>query len=256
MKNKPKNFIDAKAKYEGMNYSTRNHGKVKVVEYRSATDVIVQFENTGYVTTTSTGNLKKGFVKDRTVPSVSGFGIVGDTNIRDDYGVIEKEYRKWENMLSRVYARPTKSYLDCSVSPKFQKYSDFRDWCNKQIGFDQEGWVLDKDILVKRNKVYSPETCCFVPSDINAIFIRQENIRGKQPIGVWFDKRGGTYQSDICVGTNKRKRLGGFNSPEEAFQAYKQAKEAYIKEVAELYKDQIDIRVYEALMKYEVDIND
>ena len=56
MKNKPKNFIDAKAKYEGMNYSTRNHGKVKVVEYRSATDVIVQFENTGYVTTTSTGN--------------------------------------------------------------------------------------------------------------------------------------------------------------------------------------------------------
>ena len=36
----------------------------------------------------------------------------------------------------------------------------------------------------------------------------------------------------------------------------KKAKEDYIKEVAELYKDQIDIRVYEALMNYEVDIND
>jgi hypothetical protein len=54
----------------------------------------------------------------------------------------------------------------------------------------------------------------------------------------------------------KEKYLGRFVTPEEAFQVYKQAKEAYIKEVAELYKDQIDIRVYEALMKYEVDIND
>lgn len=256
MKNKPKNFIDAKAKYEGMNYSTRNHGKVKVVEYRSATDVIVQFENTGYVTTTSTGNLKKGFVKDRTVPSVSGFGIVGDTNIRDEQGIIEKEYRKWERMLDRVYARPTKSYLDCAVSLKFQRYVDFKEWCNKQVGFDQEDWVLDKDILIKGNKEYSPETCCFVPSDINAIFIRQENIRGEYPIGVWFDKRRGNYQADVCVGRKKRVRLGSFDTPESAFQAYKQAKEAYIKEVAEIYKDQIDIRVYEALMKYEVDIND
>ena len=150
MKNKPKSFIEAKAKYGGTEYETKRRGKVKVVDYQSATEVVVQFENTGHVTTTSTGNLKKGFVKDRTVPSVSGFGIIGDTNILDDYGVIEKEYRKWENMLSRVYARPTKSYLDCSVSPEFQKYSDFRDWCNKQIGFDQEGWVLDKDILVDK----------------------------------------------------------------------------------------------------------
>ena len=50
--------------------------------------------------------------------------------------------------------------------------------------------------------------------------------------------------------------LGYFSKPDEAFNVYKQAKEDYIKEVAELYKDQIDIRVYEALMKYEVDIND
>lgn len=256
MKNKPNNFIEAKAKYEGMVYSTRNHGNVKVVEYRSATDVVVQFENTGYVTTTSTGNLKQGFVKDKTIPSVSSFGIVGDTNIRDECGVIEKEYRKWESMLDRVYARPRKSYLDCTVSFKFQKYSDFKEWCNKQIGFDQEGWVLDKDILIKGNKEYSPETCCFVPSDINAIFIRQENIRGKHPIGVWFDKQKGKYQADVCVGRKKRKRLGGFDTPEEAFQAYKEAKELYIKEVANKWKDQIDPRVYEALIKYEVNIDD
>ena len=256
MKNKPKNFIEAKAKYEGMEYETKKHGKVKVVDYQSATEVVVQFESTKYVTTTSTGNLKQGFVKDKSVPSVCGFGIVGDYSIRDEHGVIEKEYRKWEQMLDRVYTRPKRSYLDCTVSLKFQKYADFKEWCNKQIGFDQEGWVLDKDILIKGNKEYSPETCCFVPSDINAIFIRQENIRGKYPIGVWFDKQKGNYQADVCVGRKKRRRLGSFDTPEEAFQAYKQAKEAYIKEVAELYKEQIDPRVYEALMNYEVTIDD
>ena len=42
------------------------------------------------------------------------------------------------------------------------------------------------------------------------------------------------------------------NTPEEAFQAYKQAKETYIKLQAEKWKDQIDVRAYEALMRYEV----
>ena len=54
----------------------------------------------------------------------------------------------------------------------------------------------------------------------------------------------------------KTHNIGRFKTIDLAFQAYKNAKEDYIKEVAELYKDQIDIRVYEALMKYEVSIND
>ena len=256
MKNKPKNFIEAKKKYEGEEYETGKHGKVRVIEYRSATDIVVQFENTEYVTITSTGNLRKGFIKDKSVPSVRGFGIVGDVSIRDEQGIIEKEYRKWEFMLDRVYGRPKKSYLECTVSAKFQRYIDFKTWCNIQIGFDQDGWVLDKDILVKGNKIYSPETCCFVPSEINAIFIRQQYIRGKHPIGVWFDKQSGTYQADLCVGRKQRKRLGCFDTPEEAFYAYKQAKESYIKSLAEKWKDQIDPRVYEALLRYEVSIDD
>ena len=47
-----------------------------------------------------------------------------------------------------------------------------------------------------------------------------------------------------------------FKTPEEAFYVYKEAKETYIKEVANRWKDQIDPRVYEALMKYEVEITD
>ena len=74
-------------------------------------------------------------------------------------------------------------------------------------------------------------------------------------MGVSYKPRINRYIAQISK-FKKVIHLGCFDTPEEAFQAYKQAKEAYIKEVAELYKDQIDIRVYEALMKYEVDIND
>ena len=73
--------------------------------------------------------------------------------------------------------------------------------------------------------------------------------------GVLFNERTKRYSVGFSKGS-KTKHLGYFEDEKEAFAAYKQAKEAYIKEVAELYKDQIDIRVYEALMKYEVDIND
>lgn len=47
-----------------------------------------------------------------------------------------------------------------------------------------------------------------------------------------------------------------FKTPELAFQAYKQAKEAFIKQQAEKWKDRIDIRAYEALLRYEVLITD
>ena len=75
------------------------------------------------------------------------------------------------------------------------------------------------------------------------------------PVGVSYKPRINRYIAQISK-FKKVIHLGCFATPEQAFYAYKQAKEAYIKEVAELYKDQIDVRVYEALMKYEVDIND
>ena len=53
-----------------------------------------------------------------------------------------------------------------------------------------------------------------------------------------------------------RKMLGIFKTEIEAFNAYKKAKESFVKEQADKWKDQIDERAYEALMNYEVDIDD
>ena len=112
-------------------------------------------------------------------------------------------------------------------------------------------FALDKDILVKGNRVYNEDVCVFVPQEVNLLFTKRDKSRGEYPIGVSFHKSRG-----MLTATLNNKYLGYFNTAEQAFQVYKTAKEAYIKEVANKWKDKIDPKVYEALMNYEVHIDD
>ena len=116
---------------------------------------------------------------------------------------------------------------------------------------------LDKDILFKDSKIYSPETCVFVPQRINALFVKSNGTRGDHPIGVYFHKREQKYVAQCRVlERDQQKFLGYFNTPKEAFQRYKEFKEEYIKQVAEEYKDKIPMKLYEAMLKWEVEITD
>lgn len=170
----------------------------------------------------------------------------------------KKPHQHWKEMIKRCYdpnnlkVHPT--YNDCSVCDEWLTYSTFKCWFDDNY---MEGYQLDKDILVKGNKVYSPDTCCFVPREINTLFVKRQNQRGDYPIGVSYDKGRGKYASGLTM-RGKRIALGRFLTSSEAFQAYKTAKEAYIKEVAnEYYSDgRITKRVYDALMRYEVEITD
>lgn len=248
----------SKLYYEGRVFPTRGFGDIVVLEYICGQKVLVKFLKSGYETITSTSHIKQGSIKDKLSPTVRGVGILGDVTERLQ-GVDFTAYRAWVMMLDRCYSdiaqnkRPT--YKDCTVSENFKYFQFFLKWCNNQIGFGNEGWQLDKDILVKGNKIYSPETCCFVPPEINGLFIKSNNTRGNNPLGVSFQKSLKKFSSYIRI-KGKRHTIGYYNTPEEAFYAYKQAKEAYIKEVANKWKDQIDIKVYEALMNYEVEITD
>jgi len=114
-------------------------------------------------------------------------------------------------------------------------------------------WDLDKDILKKGNKIYSPETCCFVPQEINKLLCKANSIRGKYPIGV--KKSGNRFEAKLYIDNNPI-YLDTFNTPEEAFQAYKIAKEAHIKEVADKWKGKITEPTYQALYTYKVEITD
>ena len=122
-----------------------------------------------------------------------------------------------------------------------------------------EQMCLDKDILYKGNKVYSRDTCIFVPERINLLFIKHNKVRGKNPIGV-SDLPSGNYQALCSNGYGKQIKLGTYLTKEEAFQVYKQYKEKVIKETIDSYEGKIPepfySRLREAMYNYEVSIND
>ena len=62
--------------------------------------------------------------------------------------------------------------------------------------------------------------------------------------------------AQVSRNKGKPKYLGSFTTEIEAFNAYKQTKENYIKELANKWKGKVDERAYEALMNYTVDIDD
>ena len=166
-------------------------------------------------------------------------------------------YIHWTNVLVRCcdesYKEKKPTYKDCTICEEWKLFSNFKKWFDENY---VEGYALDKDILVKGNKVYSPYTCCFVPMGLNSLLTKRDNHRGDYPIGVLKPKRG----RFIAEFTKNKKRciVGRYDTPEEAFYAYKEAKEKHIKDVAQEYfnKGLIAENVYQALLNYEIEITD
>ena len=185
------------------------------------------------------------------------FGVNDNTYPAKVGGKITKEYDLWKNMLRRCFSdkyqfkQPT--YIGCNVSDNFLNYTYFHEWCHKQIGFDKCGWQLDKDILIRGNKTYGESTCVFAPKEINMFFVDSGATRGKYPVGVSFHKSVGKYEAK-CLVNGKRKFLGYFDTPEAAFLAYKPFKEALCKQLALKWQSEIDPRVFNAMMSWEVKI--
>lgn len=170
-----------------------------------------------------------------------------------------KEYETWKNMLSRCteelwFRNP--SYSGCTPSNNFRHYTFFYEWCQTQVGFGVEGFNLDKDILVKGNKVYSEDFCVFIPQRLNKIIVGNNVNRGDYPLGVSLDKERKKYKAQCKIGNKLSKFIGRYSTVDEAFLAYKTFKEAYIKQEVEQYKHQLDPRAYQALLNYTVEITD
>ena len=239
---------------------SKSSGDFKIVKYNDKTNVEIQFLKTGFEAVVQLGNIRNGNVKDPYSPSVYGVGISGAKYPISEGGVITKEYTLWCGMLKRCYSdtyqKKYPTYIGCKMSDKFKSYEYFYEWCHSQIGFGVDGFEIDKDLLIKGNKVYSESTCVFLPSEINTILIKSTASRGKHLIGVCWHNASKSFIAMVNKNKGKQEHLGSFKTEIGAFNAYKQAKESFIKEQANKFKSQIDPRAYEALMKYTVEITD
>jgi hypothetical protein len=176
-----------------------------------------------------------------------------------------KEYQTWQDILKRCYSpkyhekRPT--YVGCIMCEEWIYFQDYAEWHNENYYSipNGESLAIDKDILYKGNKIYSPETCIFVPESINNLLTKSNGSRGKYPIGVSYNKRDKKFISQ-CKLFGKQIHLGYYSTPEEAHQVYKNYKEKIIITTLERYKgiipEDIYQKLYSALKKYKVEMED
>lgn len=223
-----------------------------IIEYYNNENCTIQFDNGVIFKNIKYINIKKGNIKNPLHPSVYGVGFIGIGRYSEKTHF--KIYKKWQAVLQRCYDKNHQekytTYKECVVTEIWHNFQTFAKWYeNNYI----EGYDLDKDILFKGNKIYSPETCCFVPHNINKLFTKRQNKRGECYIGV--KKNFNKFETSLTK-NSKSFYIGLFNTQEEAFQAYKKAKESYIKEVAEKYRGQVTEACYQALIKYQVEITD
>ena len=239
------------------NYN-QHHTLMKIINYRSASDIDVEFqdEHKYVVKKMRYDYFKDGRLQNPFDKTVLGVGYLGKNYITKEDS---KAYCTWHGMLERCYdstyqqKKPT--YKGCFVCNEWLNYSVFKQWYDNNFYVIKNDQLhLDKDILKKKNKCYCPEHCILVPRRINSLFTNGTNVRGQLPVGVTLDRT--TYRARLSTLEKGRIDLGHYKNIEEAFNAYKIAKESYIKQVAEEYKSQIPKRLYEAMYNWIVEIDD
>ena len=250
---------------------------MKIVKYSDANNIIIEFQDEHrYRLHAIYKNFKSGYVKNPFFPSIYKHGYLGvDKNgnmpkaseMKDGKSVATWEYLKWQSMLSRCFDNKYKekhpTYKDTACCERWLCFANFLE--DFEILKQEYSWSeneklnLDKDILHKGNKIYGLENCILVPQWINTLFIKCDASRGQYPVGVSYHKRDRKYQA-YCSINGEQISLGYYNTVEQAFNAYRIAKEQEIKRIAEecVSKGYItkDSRLYNAMMGYQIKIDD
>lgn len=224
---------------------------LKIIEYNSFKDCVVLINNHIIVKNLKYSNIKKGAVVYPYHRSVFGIGYLGEGDYNLNSG---KAGVVWRSMVARgydtLYQEKQPTYKDVTVCDEWHCFQNFAQWYeNNWKPWMDNTWQLDKDILQKGNKIYSPKTCCFVPREINASLSISCNKDSTLPIGVIIHK--GKYIARIG---KERRYLGSFKTPEEAFQVYKIVKEQCVKKLAIEWKSKIAPDVYQAIYDWKVEI--
>ena len=237
---------------EGGVYNSNQCGKFEVVSILSSRIINIKFLTTGFETTTTASHIKGSSVYDPLYPTIHGRGYTG---IGEFTSKNSKAYRAWKNMFERAYSKNYQSvypsYKGCSITREWFNYQNFASWFESTYPYKKflprGRWELDKDLKVVGNKVYSPDTCVWLPSDINANFkMLRPNEGSVCLVGVSKDNRRPNKYKTVYLSTTKPngKFTKSFDNEYEAHKFYIEKKNQYIDELAEYYKEFITDEVY------------
>lgn len=222
----------------GTQFITKSSGVCTVIKYENSRSIYVMFED-GTVTRVSGGNLCSGSVSNPNRPTVFGFGI-NDVEIKD---YTDKRYVLWHSIIRRsyseVYHKNKPTYKDVSVCENWKYLSNFIRDVEQMPNFDMalsENWELDKDLLGGDKRLYSKDTCCFLPRELNTLFNR-ESSKGLKT-GVSYNKRLGKFVSSINKGRGS-KHIGVYLTEDEAHYSYCKEKQKHLDSLILKYEDKL-----------------
>lgn len=107
-------------------------------------------------------------------PTICGVGYLGNDYNKNTDKLL---YQRWSGILNRCYNTNNPNYknygeIGVEVDKEWYNFSNFKKWFEDNywdIGTN-ENLVVDKDILVPNNKIYSSQTCLLIPISFNSMF--------------------------------------------------------------------------------------
>lgn len=234
----------------GTIFQTKNSGPCTLLYHIKGRDCVVEFPS-GFTRQVEYRNLEKGAVKDPFYPTVHGKGYTGIGPYRISKGkVVERAYIKWANILSRCYIRRpiTAPWEDVEVCDEWLNYQNFARWYEGNFKYYMDGWEIDKDLIDKNSKIYSPDTCVFLPKEINGALI--SNVRGSTYTGATFRPLTNNWVAAVWH-EDGFKTSNVFNTEQEALDFQKSSKEFKVRKLADKWKDLLSDKAYQALQSWE-----
>lgn len=185
---------------------------------------------------------------------IYGVGYMGNASTCDENGKKLRSWNIWHDILGRCYLPTHKRYKDygakgITICEEWKCFEIFKQWYDfNYYELEGEAVDLDKDILSKGTKIYSPQTCIFVPRKINSLF-RSKPKNDGLPKGIYKDYK--KYRVKIKI-NGKSKELGGYNTLQEAQKVYLEAKQKLFIDLVEQYKNEIPDYIYNILINTKI----
>jgi len=242
-------------------------GVIKIIKYNNRGDIFVKLEDGNIVHTRYPNFLKM----KSSYPSTNQFKqIYNNKEIELIKKNTEKKWRKdnkkdlytkkkiymnerpwievYSNLLKRCNGDSEKypTYVECKICDEWLNNKEkFYKWYQDNIYDCEENIQLDKDIKIKGNKLYSPNTCLLVPLSINSLF----KVYNGKTKGV--NKNGNRYRVYLNK-FSKYTYFGSYSTEQEAYNVYLREKEKYIHEVGEKWKNKVPNEIYQILINYKL----
>ena len=239
-----------------------------VTEVKNQESIMIKFnDDIGHEMLVSSGRIKDKTIKNPYFPKIFNKGYFGvgkycsRNKVNGKWTTQTKEYHAWINMLSRCYDPNyicTKAGQECysgvQVSDSWLNFQLFAEWyCIKiselKLKSPDTKFVLDKDLLSASNKIYSAETCCLIPEELNSLIVNRLSRNNTKKLSSIRKCKTGTYS--ITISLNKKPTtFSGYKTENECFDLYLRNKEKELNNSIEKYKSVLSEKVYLALLEY------